>query len=53
MSSSPAFKKYLQFEMKDLEISRTAAKSKQKSLEEESAKILGRLKPGDYLGLVG
>ncbi|MBP7166875.1 MAG: 23S rRNA (pseudouridine(1915)-N(3))-methyltransferase RlmH [Bacteroidia bacterium] len=45
-------KKYLQFEMKDLEISRTAAKSKQKSLEEESAKILGQLKPGDYLVLL-
>jgi 23S rRNA (pseudouridine1915-N3)-methyltransferase len=45
-------KKYLQFEMKDLEVSRTAAKSKQKSLEEESLKILGQLKPGDFLVLL-
>jgi 23S rRNA (pseudouridine1915-N3)-methyltransferase len=45
-------KKYLQFEMRDLEVSRTAAKSKQKSLEEESLKILGQLKPGDFLVLL-
>lgn len=45
-------RKYIQFEMKDLEISRSATKSRQKSLEEESVKILGQLKPGDYLVLL-